>query len=187
MKRRLFNLAAAVSLVLCVVLTTVRIRSGYTHDFFMRASHGRCITIDTDEDSLWILEYTGWPTEEPLTWKHGSDPLGFRELSSGLPGPHPYYLYLDKQNRVTWLGGEIVETHLSGPMTRTTLYWLSFSNWIILTALLPIIWAAVWLRRHSVRSRRRRTGLCISCGYDLRATPDRCPECGATPRVQTYP
>ena len=39
------------------------------------------------------------------------------------------------------------------------------------------------LMRRNYRLAVSENGLCPICGYDLRATPDRCPECGAVPRV----
>jgi hypothetical protein len=44
---------------------------------------------------------------------------------------------------------------------------------VVLAILASGVGRAAWTGRH-----RRRHGLCIACGYDLRASTGRCPECG---------
>jgi hypothetical protein len=60
---------------------------------------------------------------------------------------------------------------------RTTFVIVPHPALVVLTAILPVV-------RWRVR-RPKRAGLCPTCGYDLRATPARCPECGAVPTGAT--
>jgi len=61
-------------------------------------------------------------------------------------------------------------------------YWIivaRYGSLALLTAVLP----AIWIFRVAWRRSRLEQTLCQVCNYDIRATPDRCPECGAVPET----
>lgn len=73
--------------------------------------------------------------------------------------------------------------------TVTTLYWFGLWGWSLSLLVLmlnfsvfPLAIASAWLASRPKRRRewRMAVGRCQTCGYDLRASKDKCPEC-ATP------
>src|SRR5439155_3496088 len=79
-------------------------------------------------------------------------------------GPRPVQLHRDRE---------------TGPFGSVTIFGFTLPWW--LPTILPFTIAAASAksgRGRQLRATRESNNLCPTCGYDLRATPDRCPECG---------
>jgi hypothetical protein len=70
-------------------------------------------------------------------------------------------------------------------ITKPTSRSISFAVPMAVLCQLPAWRLRAWLNAR----RRKRKGLCANCGYDLRATAQRCPECGKPipPQVHSSP
>src|SRR4051812_11937062 len=97
------------------------------------------------------------------------------------------YLLIERYGTLGW---QHFETHhyllfrvtefqsYSGPVVRFEVVSWFVGVCVLLAAVLPARWV-LRERRRKVRAARAIAGCCTVCGYDLRGSPARCPECGA--------
>jgi hypothetical protein len=168
MRRLGLNSATAVSLVIGLATLALWIRS-YSHtDAFANCQpttergviSTRGCLLFYDEAAIGSYRYP-----PPTGWTYVTLP----------PAAHIADYAPTNTTRFATLAGFGV---LAGDNGRYTVTARIIPHWslTVATALLP----ATRLRtRH--RRQRSASGLCPSCGNDLRATPTRCPECGTTP------
>jgi hypothetical protein len=105
---------------------------------------------------------------------------GMRHITSD-PQPDPF-----SSSFLNRLGFALNDDPLHNDHSKDGNYRYRFPNGHVPYWLILIICACgAWpMLREAFRRRGRRqrilAGRCARCGYDLRATPERCPECGAT-------
>ena len=201
MKRRIFNALAGISLALCVVIW---FRSYRRYDLIRYG-----LTPHSHPDQV-IGGICGWNRgqlilrwfTEPMAYDNYLEHrartqlipyLGLHWSTSPTPFAmswHDLWFHTERFHRMIPVNadGTVAVNSNGNRITNAPLQ----LPWSLHTAIIPM-WlpflltgvTAAWpLLSPSARRRRARLaeGRCVSCGYDLRATPDRCPECGQIPQ-----
>jgi hypothetical protein len=180
-KGRLFNVLAAVSLGLCVATSAQWERSYSIVDRVLWIRNFTTYRFDLNEESwqlnsengrLYLVHEVGIGSSEQLK-------NGFHLFHSTIKGFFTNWGITSKNGEFEykldpWAGS-------SGESALMEVVVVPFWLPVSLLSLAPAICFAICFSRLVTRVRDRARslrGVCRNCGYDLRATPERCPECG---------
>jgi hypothetical protein len=202
-KRRWLNLFALLSLIFSLATVALWVRSRHGGQSFERVDPERRIVITSVDGLIQIRQWDGdfssplasvfqFSHAPPRAWMQWAYWHGHSDdITQDGPNDWAYEPGIGRDHwwqdaGFDWFDEQVVPrrntTYIHDwlpPDWRGRWRQLSFPHW----ALLPwfMLLPAIYLNRNNRRQSRRRAGLCSNCGYDLRATPQRCPECGEVP------
>ena len=162
-KRRMFTVLSTISLLLCLPMGVILLPS--------------CCMFNPDAGILvWSFDQGG--TRKTRWQVDDADETLMPVI----------YSNFDAGSRTSKEDHVVYQTHTAssiwdGKATNFRLVRVPLWPPFLLTAVLPSIYAALTVRRLRREHVRRFSGLCVTCGYDLRATRGRCPECGLVPEM----
>jgi hypothetical protein len=173
--RIFLNSATVLSLALCVVTAVLWVGSRFATRGVFAVSQNWDVQAGVSGGRLGVYATWGGPN----TPFPGGESVSWQQIK-GPPVDLVAKARQDVPEAWTPLPGVVVGRGPASAGGSSAVVIVPLGPLVLLTAGLPL-WAAVSIRRRRRVRRRLASGHCPACGYDCRATPERCPECGIAP------
>jgi hypothetical protein len=180
MRRKLLNVATVLSLLLLCAVTVLWVRSYWVAD---AAIHWSPVGVPISHRFWSTNGYLGLVRLDPPAGSSEPPPMRGWFFWSGPAGANQASQFASRFPRDSYrlFGVMYRDVIYPGPFPPMRERALMIPYWLLLAALGALPLARLLSRARRRRAARAAAGLCLICGYDLRATPGRCPKCGWIP------
>jgi hypothetical protein len=167
-RQRIFSAATALSLILSVASAMLWLRNHFVEDTVVWDSAGSAYVVSAFHGTVGYYVRWGATIYNPrrLSWLR-TPPKPMPEISRS---PSVRIVFFG-------LGGLLFDSKpADGRIRGGKSFSVIFFDFglILVFSILPLLWFRAYRKNRKCLG----DGLCPRCGYDLRATRDRCPECG---------